>query len=143
MFSIWSGGNAATSRRTGSRLAKVSANWVANADSRAAVVGDVRVTTTPDTWVGGGADLLVWEAFVSGAGKPRPGPGGQHAADAAVAARTFAARYQQDQLHRSDVVCAPHTAVNLVWATARGAGLTMADAEAAEAPAVYLTLPGS
>lgn len=37
-------------------------------------------TTRAEVWLSGEADLLVWEAFVSGTGKPVPADTTQHAA---------------------------------------------------------------
>ena len=45
----------------------------------------LRCTTRPELWLDGEAELFVWEAFVSGTGKPIPSEITQHAADAAAA----------------------------------------------------------
>jgi hypothetical protein len=37
-----------------------------------AALGEVRVTTSASAWTAGSADLFIWEAFVSGPGKPPP-----------------------------------------------------------------------
>lgn len=73
----------------------------------------LRCTTQPALWLGGEAELFVWEAFVSGTGKPVPLGISQHAADAAAAADTFANRLEEESLSASDVVCAPATSFNL------------------------------
>jgi len=65
--------------------------WSAGAGSGALATGLVQMA-----WVlelAGEADLFVWEAFVSGTGKPVPAGITQHAADAAAAADTFADRW--------------------------------------------------
>ena len=61
----------------------------------------LRCTTRPETWLAGDAELFVWEAFVSGTGKPVPSGISQHAADAAD---TFVGRLEEATLSSSDVV---------------------------------------
>jgi hypothetical protein len=107
------------------------------------VLGQISVTTSATAWLAGRADLFIWEAFVSGPGKPPPGAVGQHAADAAVAAQTFADRHRHEQLLLSDVDCAPYGALNLAWAAARRGGLLIDDAEADATPSVYKTPPAA
>ena len=52
-------------------------------------VPGLRCTIRPEPWLAGNVELFVWEAFVSGTGKPVPAGITQHAADAAAAADTF------------------------------------------------------
>jgi hypothetical protein len=89
------------------------------------------VTTRPGPWQAGQARLLLAEAFVSGAGKPVPVDVSPHAADAAAAAREFIDRLCTGSL-ASDVACGPHSAVNLLAATAIWAGLPIAEHELRE-----------
>lgn len=90
---------------------------------------DATVTTQPETWLGGQARLLLAEAFVSGGGKPMPVEDvSPHAADAAAAAREFLDRLRTGML-ATDVGCDPHSAVNLLAATAIWARLPIAEHE--------------
>ena len=89
----------------------------------------------------GGADLLVWEAFVSGTGKPVPADTTQHAADAAAAADTFADRLEAGTLGESDVVCEPMSGFNLAAAAAVYAKLRIAVDELRLPAQVYRTRP--
>lgn len=98
-------------------------------------------TTRPDRWLAGDAELFVWEAFVSGAGKPVPTGITQHAADAAAAADTFADRLEEGTLRTSDVVCAPSSSFNLAAAAAAYAGLSIAISELRDQVQVYRTRP--
>lgn len=102
-------------------------------------VPGLRCTTSPATWLGGQAELLLWEAFVSGTGKPVPSGITQHAADAAAAADTFADRLQQATLTTSDVVCSPASSFNLAAAAAGYAGLAIDSAELRSEVPVYRT----
>jgi hypothetical protein len=77
----------------------------------------------------GDADLFVWEAFVSGTGKPVPSGISQHAADAAAAADTFADRLEEATLSSSDVVWTPASSFSLAAAAAAYAGLAIPSAE--------------
>ena len=73
--------------------------------------------------------MLLAEAFVSGAGKPVPVEDvSPHAADAAAAVREFLDRLHTGML-ATDVVCGPHSAVNLLAATAIWARLPIAEHE--------------
>ena len=101
----------------------------------------LRCTTRPELWLAGDAELFVWEAFVSGAGKPVPAGITQHAADAAAAADTFADRLEEGTLSASDVVCAPSSSFNLAAAAAAYAGLAIAGVELRDQVQVYRTRP--
>lgn len=107
----------------------------------AADLPGLRCTTSAERWVAGEADLLVWEAFVSGHGKPAPGGVSQHAADAAVAADTFAERAADGSLTLSDVTCAPATSFNLAAAAVLYSGLAIDPAEIRSPLQVYRTHP--
>lgn len=99
----------------------------------------LRCTTRPERWLASEAELFVWEAFVSGAGKPVPNSITQHAADAAAAADTFAIRLEESRLGESDVTCAPATSFNLAAAAALYAGLARDDDEIRTPLQVYRT----
>ena len=101
----------------------------------------LRCTTQPEPWLAGEAALFVWEAFVSGTGKPVPSGITQHAADAAAAADTFADRLEEATLSTSDVVCAPASSFNLAAAAAAYAGLAIASDELRDQVQVYRTRP--
>jgi hypothetical protein len=101
----------------------------------------LRCTTRPEPWLAGAADLFVWEAFVSGIGKPVPAGITQHAADAAAAADTFADRMQEGSMSASDVACAPSSSFNLAAAAAAYAGLEIASGELRDQVQVYRTRP--
>ncbi|WP_156741145.1 hypothetical protein [Occultella aeris] len=100
-------------------------------------------TTRPEAWLAGAATLLVWEAFVSGTGKPVPSGITQHAADAAAAADTFADRLEEATLSTSDVVCTPASSFNLAAAAAAYAGLGIAADERRGHVQVYRTRPAA
>jgi hypothetical protein len=87
------------------------------------------VTTQPGLWLGGGAHLLLAEAFVSGAGKPVPVAAGQHAADAAAAGIALIERLDSGDVLVSDVHCSPHKTFNLLAAMAMWAGLNLSPHE--------------
>ncbi|MFF5045055.1 hypothetical protein [Streptomyces nigra] len=81
---------------------------------------------------GGGAPLLLVEAFVSGEGKPVPTALGPHAADAEAAARAVAERLaDEDGTDGTDMTCAPQRAFSLLAAQAHWAGLAVAGDELA------------
>jgi hypothetical protein len=101
----------------------------------------LRCTTQPEPWLAGEAALFVWEAFVSGTGKPVPSGITQHSADAAAAADTFAGRLEEATLSTSDVVCAPASSFNLAAAAAAYAGLAIASGELRDQVQVYRTRP--
>lgn len=103
----------------------------------------LRCTTRPEPWLNRDAELFVWEAFVSGTGKPIPSGITQHAADAAAAADTFADRLNQGTLSNSDVVCTPASSFNLAAAAATFAGLTIGSDELRDQVQVYRTRPGA
>lgn len=84
----------------------------------------VRCTTQPQRWSDGTADLLIWEAFVSGPGRPVPDKGTRHAADAIAAADTFAERWQAGTLDASDATC-PDGSFSLAAAAALHAGISI------------------
>ena len=143
--------------RLGETVGGRSRPWSAGAGSGALATGLVQMawvlervgseipglpcTTRPEVWLSGGADLLVWEAFVSGTGKPVPADTTQHAADAAAAADTFADRLEAGTLCESDVVCEPMSAFNLAAAAAVYARLTIAVDELRLPAQVYRTRP--
>lgn len=104
-------------------------------------VSGLACTTRPEVWLCGEADLLVWEAFVSGTGKSVPAGITQHAADAAAAADTFADRLEAGTLGESDVVCEPMSTFNLAAAAAVYAGLKIAVDELRLPVQVYRTRP--
>src|SRR4051794_11620150 len=101
----------------------------------------LRCTTRPEPWLAGEAALFLWEAFVSGTGKPVPSGITQHAADAAAAADTFADRLNEHTLSISDVVCTPASSFNLAAAAAAYAGLAIASDELRDQVQVYRTRP--
>lgn len=103
----------------------------------------LRCTTRPESWLRGDAELFIWEAFVSGTGKPVPSGITQHAADAAAAADTFADRLEDATLSRSDVVCSPASSFNLAAAAAAYAGLAIPSDELRNQVQVYRTRPGA
>jgi len=107
------------------------------------VVPGLRCTTRPGAWLAGDAELFVWEAFVSGTGKPVPTGISQHAADAAAATDTFADRLAENTLDGSDVVCAPASSFNLAAACAAYAGLAIASSELRDQVQVYRTRPAA
>ena len=101
----------------------------------------LRCTTRPEPWLAGDAELFVWEAFVSGTGKPVPAGITQHAADAAAAADTFADRLEAGSLSASDVMCTPASSFNLAAAAAAYSGLAIASTELRDQVQVYRTRP--
>ncbi len=101
----------------------------------------LRCTTRPEPWLAGDAALFLWEAFVSGTGKPVPSGINQHAADAAAAADTFADRFEEETLSTSDVVCTPASSFDLPAAAAAYAGLDIASDELRDQVQVYRTRP--
>lgn len=130
----WSAGAGSGALATG----LVEMAWVL--DRLAGLHPTLSATTRPERWQSG-APLLIWEAFVSGPGKPVPGEVSQHAADAAAAADTFAERWESDTLDGSDVECAPHGSFNLAAAAALYAGLGMDVQEIRYAVSVLRTPP--
>lgn len=86
------------------------------------------VTTAPATWTAGRADLLLWEAFVSGEGKPVPAEAGPHAADAAAAAKEFGERFAQGRL-TGDVTVVGYGGFNLAACAAQRAGLELVESD--------------
>ena len=90
-----------------------------------AAVPGLTCTTRPASWLDGATDLFLWEAFVSGTGKPVPAGTSQHAADAGTAADTFATRLAETRLSASDVTCDPASSFNLAAAAALYAGLSI------------------
>lgn len=107
------------------------------------VMPGLRCTTLPSAWLDGGAEVFVWEAFVSGPGKPVSAAISQHAADAAAAADTFAERLEDSRLTESDVMCDPAKSFNLAAAAALYAGLSVAPSEMREPLMVYRTQPAA
>jgi hypothetical protein len=133
----WSAGAGSGALATG----LVQLAWVL--ERLATGVPGLRCTTQPERWLAGEAALFVWEAFVSGTGKPVPSGITQHAADAAAAADTFADRLEEATLSTSDIVCAPASSFNLAAAAAAYAGLAIASDELRDQVQVYRTRPGS
>lgn len=131
----WSAGAGAGALATG----LVQMAWVL--ERIAAQTPDLRCTTQAALWLKGEAELFVWEAFVSGTGKPVPAEISQHAADAAAAADTFADRLATATLELSDVICDPSSSFNLAAAAAAYAGLAIASAELRTPLKVYRTRP--
>lgn len=104
------------------------------------LTGPLRTTSDPQTWMDGRSDLLLWEAFVSGQGKPVATPGiNPHHADAAAAATTFAQRWSSRTLGRTDVSCNPHQTLNLAAVNALWAGHDIASSEIHHPLSVYVT----
>ncbi len=101
----------------------------------------LRCTTRPEPWLAGEAALFLWEAFVSGTGKPVPSEITQHAADAAAAADTFADRLQEATLSTSAALCGPASSFNLATAAAPYAGLAITRDELRGEVQVYRTRP--
>lgn len=101
------------------------------------------VTTQVERWLDGSVQVLVWEAFVSGPGRPVRSEVTQHAADAAVAAETFASRWTSGTLADSDVTCAPDGSFNLAAASAIFARLAIDPRELVLPVAVYRTRPAA
>jgi len=142
-------------RRAGETVEGHSRPWSAGAGSGALATGLAQLawtlerigrslpvlscTTAPAVWLNGGAQLFVWEAFVSGTGKPIPDGITQHAADAAAAAEEFADRLDGGTLTHSDVTCLPSSPFNLAAAAATYAGLTISPAEIRSELPVYRT----
>jgi hypothetical protein len=101
-----------------------------------------RCTTRESRWEAGDADVILWEAFVSGSDKPVPEAITQHAADAAAAAMTFCDRLEAGTLAVSDVTCRPHGSFNLAAAAAMFAGVSIDPDELRADAMVYRTRPG-
>lgn len=130
----WSAGAGSGSLATG----LVQMAWICR---RVAVLaGPVATTCLPERWPTT-APLLLWEAFVSGLAKPARGLVSQHAADAAVAAETFADHLRVDRLQPGDIRCAPHVGLNLAYAAASFAGLAIAPGEVEVEAYVFRTPP--
>ncbi|MGS2648346.1 hypothetical protein [Streptosporangium sp. G12] len=129
----WSAGPGSGALATG----LVQLAWVL--ERVAAGAPGLRCTTNAERWLVADAELFVWEAFVSGAGKPAPGGVSQHAADAAAAADTFAERAAAGNLVASDVTCAPESSFNLAAAAALYAGMTIDPGEVHSPLHVYRT----
>ena len=89
----------------------------------AATVPRLTATTQPGSWRGGGAQLLLAEAFVTAAGKPEPLPAGQHAADAAAAGLALVELLDSPETLTSTVCCSPQQSFNLLTAMALWAEL--------------------
>lgn len=107
-----------------------------------ALVPRVTATTQPHRFLTGQADLLLAEAFVSGAGKPVPVVGDQHRADAEAAARA-ALQYLTGGAPGGvpTVSCAPQRPLNLVALLAAWAGIELPSAEWREDVLVIRTRP--
>ncbi len=134
----WSAGAGSGALATGI----VQLAWVL--DRLAALRSDrpTTVTTTPAAWIAGSAHVLLWEAFVSGDGKPVPAEAGPHAADAAAAAEEFGARLSRNQLDIGDVTLAEDTGINLAACAVERAGLTLVESDARSMVLVIRTRGG-
>lgn len=99
---------------------------------RAGIGSQLRATTQVDRFPSGERSLLLAEAMVTGDGKPEPVGGLQDEADALAAARRLdeilGGRLAEAERIQSDVVCAPHTPLNLAALSALHAGV-MIDAD--------------
>ena len=89
----------------------------------AATVAGLTATTQPGSWLRGGAQLLLAEAFITPAGKPGQLPAGQHAADAAAAGLALVELLDSLQTLTSAVCCSPEQSFSLLTAMALWAGL--------------------
>jgi hypothetical protein len=89
----------------------------------AAAVPGLTATTQPGSWRRGHAQLLLAEAFITGAGKHEPLPAGQHAADAAAAGLALVELLDSPQTLTSAVRCSPQESFNLLTAMALWAEL--------------------
>jgi hypothetical protein len=135
----WSAGAGAGALCTG--LAQSA--WLCRAVKEAA--GPVLATCDPARWTRQGG-LLLWEAFVSGTGKPTPmldgltgQPVSQHEADAEAAAAAFDLLWQTGALGLEDsaVTTGVHRPLNLLVAGALAAGLAI-DVQELSAPLLVL-----
>lgn len=133
----WSAGAGSGALATG----MVQVAWIL--ERLGAAVPGLSCTTQAASWLDGAADLFVWEAFVSGTGKPVPAGISQHAADAGAAADTFATRLEESQLSMSDVSCEPSSSFNLAAAAALYAGLSIQADEIRAPIQVYRTQPAT
>jgi hypothetical protein len=95
----------------------------------AALVPGLAVTTQFQAGLGGGAQLLLAEAFITAAGKPEPLAAGQHAADAAAAGLALLEMLDSPATLTSSVCCSPQESFNLLAAMALWAGLRIDPAE--------------
>lgn len=86
-------------------------------------------TTQPRSWQRGDAQLLLAEAFITAAGKPKPLSAGQDAADAAAAGLVLTEVLDSSGPLTSTVRCAPQDPFNLLAAMALWAGLRIDPAE--------------
>lgn len=132
----WSAGAGSGALATG----LVQLAWVLERVS--SLSGGLRCTTQADVWLKAEAELFIWEAFVSGPGKPAPAGATQHAADAAAAGDTFAARLAEARLASSDVTC-DASSLNLAAAAAGYAGLSIPGDEIRQPVHVYRTQPAA
>src|SRR5262245_47222343 len=89
----------------------------------AVTVPGLTATTQPGSWLRGGAQLLLAEAFITAAGKPEPLPAGQHAADAAAAGLALVELLDSPQTLTSAVCCSPQQSFSLLTAMALWAEL--------------------
>ncbi len=120
----WSAGAGAGALATGT----VQLAWILDRLVAVRIENLPTVTTTPAAWTAGRADLLLWEAFVSGEGKPVPAEAGPHAADAAAAAKEFGERLTQKRL-TGDVTVTGYDGFNLAACAALRAGLTLVESD--------------
>jgi hypothetical protein len=125
-------------------LGIVQATWRCRAVAGAR--GRVRCTCDPQRWEQHGG-LLLWEAFVSGSGKPRSMPDDlgldtRHEVDAAAAAHAFVDLVAQNGLRLDPAHIAADScgAINLLAAAALASGLDIDPAEVAR-PLVIVKTP--
>ena len=106
--------------------------WVLTALSHRTREHQLRVGFDPVAWRRGHLNLLLWEAFLSGAAKDRSSAN-PHVEDARAAAREFLHRFEADSL-KSDL--ADRTVFSLVGAAILRAGLSSDMRLLAQAPLV-------
>ena len=95
----------------------------------AALVPGLAVTTQSGDWQGGGAQLLLGEAFITAAGKPEPLAVSEHLADAAAAGLALLEMLDSPAALASSVCCSPRESFNLLAAMALWAGLRIGSDE--------------
>jgi hypothetical protein len=93
------------------------------------LVPGLAVTTQFGDWQPGGPQLLLGEAFITAAGKPKPLAVSQHLADAAAAGLALLDMLDSPATLTSSVCCSPREPFNLLAAMALWAGLRIGPAE--------------